>query len=262
MVAGLSSRFGGKPKAFAKIGPNNESLIEVSIDRAIKAGFNKIIFIVGKETQSTFKEFFHNHHKGLPVEYALQTYNPEIRDKPWGTADAICSANHLINTACLVCAGDDLYSEETYQTLFNHIKNETTDATVGYTLNEHLPEEGEVNRGIFQVENNYVTSSDEILKISRTNLKEKNLTLNTPCNISIFLLQKATLNQLNEILIKFKQENQDSRTKECYLNVELGNLVKNNKAKLRYHPGEGRMIGITNPQDELEAKELLRHQKI
>ena len=88
MVAGLSSRFGGKPKAFAKIGPNNETLIEISINRSIKAGFNKIIFIVGKETESIFKNFFKNNYKGIPIEYALQSYNPETRDKPWGTAEA------------------------------------------------------------------------------------------------------------------------------------------------------------------------------
>ena len=31
MAAGLSSRFGGSPKMLSKIGPNNESLFEMSI---------------------------------------------------------------------------------------------------------------------------------------------------------------------------------------------------------------------------------------
>ena len=58
MVAGLSSRFGGKIKSFAKIGPNNETLIEYSLNQAIKTGFNKIIFIVSELTKKPFKEKF------------------------------------------------------------------------------------------------------------------------------------------------------------------------------------------------------------
>lgn len=257
MVAGLSSRFGGKPKAFAKIGPNNETLIEISINRSIKAGFNKIIFIVGKETESIFKNFFKDNYKGIPIEYALQSYNPETRDKPWGTADAICSANNLINGPFLVCTGDDLYSNETYQTLFNHIQEDKTDATVGYPLEEHIPEEGEVNRGIFNVEGDYITSAEEILGISKTNYQDKNLTLETQCNIGIFLIQKETLNKINNLLENFKLQNKDNRTKECYLNVELGNLVKDNQIKLKYYPGKGKLIGITNPEDEEIARKEL-----
>jgi len=41
MVAGISSRFGGKIKQFAKI-TKTQTLIEYSLDQALKAGFNKI----------------------------------------------------------------------------------------------------------------------------------------------------------------------------------------------------------------------------
>ena len=46
MVAGMSSRFGGKPKQMARIGPNNETLIEYSINQAIKNPFSKIIIVL------------------------------------------------------------------------------------------------------------------------------------------------------------------------------------------------------------------------
>ena len=42
MVAGISSRFGGKVKQFAQVGKNNETLIELSLNQALEAGFNKI----------------------------------------------------------------------------------------------------------------------------------------------------------------------------------------------------------------------------
>lgn len=37
MVAGMSSRFGGKIKQFAQVGPNNSSLIEYSLQQALPA---------------------------------------------------------------------------------------------------------------------------------------------------------------------------------------------------------------------------------
>ena len=58
MVAGLSSRFGGKIKQFAEVGPNGETFIEYSINQALKNPFSKIIFIVGKMTEQLFKEKF------------------------------------------------------------------------------------------------------------------------------------------------------------------------------------------------------------
>ena len=63
MVAGLSSRFGGKIKPLTEVGTNNETLIEISANQAIRAGFNKIIFIVGEHTEKPFKEKFGD--KGL-----------------------------------------------------------------------------------------------------------------------------------------------------------------------------------------------------
>ena len=122
MVAGLSARFGGKIKQFAKIGPNDETLIEISVNQALKAGFDKIIFIVGEKTEAPFKEKFGEEHKGISVKYALQTYDPKFRDRPWGAADALCVAKNLIDDSFVVCNGDDLYGEETFRILLNHLK--------------------------------------------------------------------------------------------------------------------------------------------
>ena len=48
IAAGKSSRFGGSPKLLAKIGPNKETLIEISIQQALTCkSINKIhIFII------------------------------------------------------------------------------------------------------------------------------------------------------------------------------------------------------------------------
>jgi dTDP-glucose pyrophosphorylase len=174
MVAGLSSRFNGKIKSFAKIGPKNETLIEYSLNQAIKAGFNEIIFIVGKHTEKQFKEKFKEKYKGISVKYTFQKYNKEKRDKPWGTCDAVCSTIHLIKNPFIVCTGDDIYGEKTFKILSNHLTISKNDATVAKNLSEMLPNKGSVNRGIFKIDkDNYIINGTEELSINKKNLKEK-----------------------------------------------------------------------------------------
>ena len=59
MVAGLSSRFKSGPKQMAKIGPNNETLIEYSVNQSLKNGkFSKIYFITNYKTEHFPKYIF------------------------------------------------------------------------------------------------------------------------------------------------------------------------------------------------------------
>jgi len=55
MAAGMGSRFGGL-KQIEPLGPSGEFIIDYSIYDAIKAGFNKVIFIIKEENYKLFKE--------------------------------------------------------------------------------------------------------------------------------------------------------------------------------------------------------------
>ena len=55
LAAGMGSRYGGL-KQIDPVGPNNSIIIDYSIYDAIKAGFNKVVFIIKKENQ--FKMVF------------------------------------------------------------------------------------------------------------------------------------------------------------------------------------------------------------
>ena len=48
LAAGMGSRFGGL-KQIEPFGPNGEFIIDYSVYDAIKAGFNKVVFIIKKE---------------------------------------------------------------------------------------------------------------------------------------------------------------------------------------------------------------------
>ncbi|MFC1682288.1 UDP-glucose 4-epimerase GalE [Nanoarchaeota archaeon] len=261
MVAGLSSRFGGRIKQFARVGPENESLIEYSLKQALPAGFTKIVFIVGEKTEKPFKEKFGNNYNGIPVEYAFQGYNKEKRDRPWGTCDAVCSAIDLINEPFVIATGDDLYGEKGFEILANHLKNKEGDATLGMKLIEMLPEEGSVNRGIFYIdkENNMI-DGEESIGINRENFIQRGFNENSPVNMGIFGLHPKTLELLNERLKEFKEQNVDDRKIECYLNVELAKLIQQEKIKMKLYYSNEKWLGITNPGDEIKVREELKKQ--
>ena len=45
MAAGMGSRYGGL-KQLDSVGPNQETIIDYSVYDAIRAGFNKVVFVI------------------------------------------------------------------------------------------------------------------------------------------------------------------------------------------------------------------------
>jgi NDP-sugar pyrophosphorylase family protein len=256
MVAGISRRFGGKIKQFAKVGLNDETLIEYSLKQALSAGFNKIVFIVGNKTEKAFKEKFGNSFNGIPVLYAYQKYNPKKRDRPWGTCDAICAVKDVLDCPFVVCNGDDLYGIKVFKALYEHLKNSKEAAAIGYKLDVVLPESGTVNRGIFEIDNNnYVKSIKETFDISRDNLKLQKLS--DPCSMNIFALHPETLSHLTSKLELFKEQNKEDRKIECLIQDKLTELIQEKKLFMKLYPASEPWLGVTNPGDEEKVKEFL-----
>ena len=97
LAAGMGSRFGGL-KQITPLGPNEEFIIDYSVYDAIKAGFNKIVFLIKEENYDLFKETIGSRvEPHIHVEYCFQKNDnlpegysiPEQRVKPLGTAHAI-----------------------------------------------------------------------------------------------------------------------------------------------------------------------------
>ena len=258
MASGLSSRFGGKAKQLAKVGPNGETLLEYSATQAINAGFNKIILVVGEKTEQALKEIFKDNYKGVIVEYAKQELYPEKRDGPWGTADAACTPKHLINGPFVVCNGDDIYGENTLRTLVEHAKQSTEPATIGYTMHQALPDKGPGNRAIYQMKGDYLQKLNEVYNIEKTNLEASNLTPEHLCSMNIFLLNSIALDHLSKQLVEFKEQHKDERKKECVLPNEISKMLEQEKIKMKVYPAIDQWIGLTYPEDEVVVKEFLR----
>ena len=196
----------------------------------------------------------------MPIEYALQKYDPYKRDRPWGTLDALCYAKHLINGPFIICSGDDLYGEKPFEVLVNHLKKNSTSATMGYKLKNVLSEKGTVNRGIFQINSdNNVTSLGDVFNIDQSNLNEKGLTGETLCSMLFFGFQQETLTLFDNVLGKFKKEHEGDRKTEALLPNEAGKLIEQGKLIMKCYPTEEKWFGVTNPEDEQIVKNLLKN---
>lgn len=168
MAAGMGSRYGGL-KQIEPIGPNNEFLIDYSIYDAIKAGFNKVVFIIKEENYDIFRETIGKRVEDkIKTEYVFQNIHslpkgykvPNGREKPWGTAHAILCARDNIHGPFTIINADDFYGTDAYFVASNFLKNvkeENNYCIVGYKVKNTLTENGAVKRGVCNVENGNLT---------------------------------------------------------------------------------------------------------
>lgn len=260
MVAGMSSRFGGKIKQFARVGPEGETLIEYSIKQALNAGFEKIIFIVGEKTELHFKEMFGNSYNGIPVFYALQNFDARKRDRPWGTVDALVSAKEVVSENFAVCNGDDIYGENALRTAAKALKElkENEAIAIGYELGKVLPENGLANRGIFKLgKNNEVLGIAENFGVGKENLLQFGLNEKSLASMNLFGFSPKVLELLEQKLSEFKKLHLGDRKVECLLPVELAKLIKEGKLKISLLKTQDQWFGVTNPEDEEKVKQAL-----
>lgn len=184
LAAGMGSRYGGL-KQIDPVGPNNSIIIDYSVYDAVKAGFNKIVFIIKKENLELFKEVIGDKvAKHVKVEYVFQSTDvlpegftaPEDRVKPWGTAHALYCCKGVVNEPFVVINSDDFYGSGAFSRLSKWIdETEFTTAPykfamAGYYLKNTLTDNGTVSRGVCEVnENGQLVDVVERTKIQRVN---------------------------------------------------------------------------------------------
>ena len=163
MAAGMGSRFGGL-KQIEPFGPNGEFIIDYSVYDAIKAGFNKIVFIIKEENYDIFRETIGSRIEDkIHVEYAFQKLEdipegytlPSDRVKPLGTGQAILCSRNLINENFAVINSDDFYGRDAFVVAANFLRNTDSNkyGMVGYKVVNTLTENGSVKRGVCKIEN-------------------------------------------------------------------------------------------------------------
>ncbi len=156
----MASRY-GKMKQIEGFGPNNETIMDYSIFDAIRAGFEKVVFIIREEFAETFKSIMEPKLNGrIKTEYVFQhltSYVPADakvnaeRTKPWGTAHAVLCAEEAVKENFVVINADDFYGADGFVKAFDFCMNHCSDTNygiIGYTLSKTLSRHGSVSRGV------------------------------------------------------------------------------------------------------------------
>jgi len=183
LAAGLGSRYGGL-KQLDPVGKHGEFIIDYSVYDSIRAGFDKIVFIIKEENLEVFEESIGSRIKGnVKIEYAFQNSFdlpdgfscPSDRVKPWGTAHALRACRNIVDDKFIIFNADDFYGRETFENMAKALNdiNSTTFVMPGYTLANTLSENGHVARGVCVTENGIITNIREIKKIMRIDGKVK-----------------------------------------------------------------------------------------
>ena len=116
MAAGMGSRFGGGIKQLEPVGPNGEIIMDYSVYDAVRAGFNKVVFIIRKEIEEDFKRIIGDRIKNVVnVEYVFQKLDdlpegyqaPADRKKPWGTGHAVLAVRNVVKEPFVVINADE-----------------------------------------------------------------------------------------------------------------------------------------------------------
>ena len=271
MAAGMGSRFGGL-KQIEPVGPSGEFIIDYSIYDAIKAGFNKVVFVIKKENEELFKETVGNRvSRHIKVEYAFQDMDdlpegykrPVDREKPWGTSHAILSAKNLINDNFAIINADDFYGRDAYYVMSSFLDNDYSDniyCVVGYLIKNTLSSVGSVKRGVCKESNGYLT---ELIESS----VEKNgdvitaspLDGSCPFNISEDALVSMNMlgfntsifNYIEDNFPRFLDSNKDNILKCEYLIPDtVFDAMKNGFASVKVLSTSARWQGITYKEDK------------
>ena len=279
MAAGLSSRFGGK-KQITPVGPNGEFIMDYSIYEAIKAGFNKVIFIINKDIEEYFKKTIIPRIEGkieivivnqdindLPNEYKV----PEGRIKPWGTGHAIYAARDHIKGPFAVINADDFYGRDAYEILIDFLKNNESRncyVTVCYKVKNTLSLNGKVTRGIVEAENGILTK----IKESSVDLEDNNIIARpldgskpikvddeTLTAVNLFGFTANFIRSLPNKFEKFLEENSKSLTKEFLIPEIVDEESKAGEATIYVKTTSSKWYGMTYKEDEEYLKEAIKN---
>ena len=125
MAAGKGSRYGGI-KQIDGFGPNGETIMDYSLFDALRAGFDRIVFVVRDEILETVKEMFLPKLSGkADVHFVIQSlekfvpakYGKVERKKPWGTTHAMMCGMDVIDGPFAVINADDFYGRDAFAAL-------------------------------------------------------------------------------------------------------------------------------------------------
>ena len=283
MAAGLGSRYGGS-KQIDGIGPHNEILMEYGIYDALRAGFNKVVFIIKPDMAELMDHLCGDYLRektaadGNPVEveYVFQDFSsvpafyriPEERTKPFGTVHALlCAADAVKEPFCVINA-DDYYGADAYRTMYDtllQLPAEGKAAMVGYLLKNTASLHGTVSRGVCSVEGERLCGVKETKKIQlypdgtlKDLTEDQELDPESVVSMNFWGFMPSVFPMLKEYFDYFLRELAGEDLKaECLLPVMVDYEMKQGDLEVAVLQSHEKWFGMTYQEDrKIVAKEL------
>ena len=273
MAAGIGSRFGGGIKQLAPVGPNGEIIMDYSIHDAIKAGFNKIVFIIRKDIEADFREVIGDRIEkvcaahGVEVGYAFQSLDklpagysvPEGRTKPWGTGQAVLVAKELLQEPFAVLNADDYYGKVAFKEIHDFLVSEATDkdfCMAGFLLKNTLSDNGGVTRGLCRANaegylTDVVETSDIVKTADGAATNGEALDPDNPVSMNMWGLTPGYLTLLEEGFHEFLSGIEANPLKAEYLlPIHIGGLLRADRITVKVLPTPDKWFGVTYKEDK------------
>ena len=275
LAAGMGSRYGGL-KQIDPITDRGEFIIDFSVFDAIRAGFDRIVFVIKEENLEEFKATIGKRYEDkISVDYAFQRLDdipdgfciPEGRVKPWGTAHALLAARHKVFDNFAVINADDFYGKGAYRLIAEHFsalgdRSIPEYCMVGYRLENTLTENGTVSRGICEVNGDgYLVDVVERTSIKRVGDVAVNdeggealeLPLSAIASMNcwgftpdIFAKVERGFSNFLSSLDKVN----DPRKAEYYLPFAVRELMDSHDCSVKVYASDGEWYGVTYKEDK------------
>lgn len=280
LAGGMGSRFGGL-KQIEPMGPNGEFIIDYSIYDAIKAGFNKIVFLIKKENFEVFKETIGKRvEPHVNVEYIFQELDsvptdvevPSDRVKPLGTAHAVLCARECVNEPFAMINSDDFYGRDSFMRAYEFLSNIEESSNdygmIGYKVVNTLTENGSVKRGVCEVDN-----EDNLICIHESKVeKEDGVIIASPLNgdepfvvnendtvsMNFLLFTPTIFKHLEERFPIFLEKNKDNLlTCEYLIPDVVTDLIKERISSTKVIRTNSTWHGVTYKEDTPDVRRAI-----
>ena len=266
MAAGMGSRFGGL-KQLEPIGKNGEVILDFSVYDAVKAGFNKVVFVIKHAIEDDFKRIVGSRiEKKVKVEYVFQETDalpegftrPADRQKPWGTAHAILCCKNVVKEPFAVVNADDYYGRSAFKKIYDELSSDSKDyCMVGFRLKNTLTENGTVSRGVCVTDSNALESVTEYTKIrSDCSFTEDDgktwnaLSPDTVVSMNLWGFRPDVFKYIEDGFVSFLKEKLNVPKSEYYLPSVVSSLIESGTKKVNVLVAEDKWYGVTYKEDK------------
>ena len=273
MAAGMGSRYGGL-KQLDAVGPSDETIIDFSVYDAIRAGYNKVVFIIREDFEKQFKEKISNKYEDkIKVEIVYQDLHdlpnsfscPKDRSKPWGTGQAILAAKNVISEPFAAINGDDFYGRESFKIISDHYSSMNSGfAMAAFQLDKTLSDYGSVSRGICEQNLNQLVTVVEthgIKKSSAGNIEcDRDISLlgNELVSMNMWGFMPSIFDYLEKMFNEFLDENISDLKSEFLIPSVVNDLIEKNIEKVQVLKTKSTWFGVTYMEDKPFVKNQIK----